>query len=175
VSSPRKSPFEPGLSSWGTVLVALLRVIGELAVQAAQLVLFTVRREKWRREIRSLVARDPLPTTAAGGSRSPRVAGVCLALIGACALLGGCAQQKIGTKSSWQLFTDERSSAPQRLSETMSLLEGNNDWSDVAVTTRLFRGDEQKSGFVVIGEDLRRTFAPPFNFEELRDTFRLLR
>ena len=60
--------FEPGAAAWGIVLAALLRVIGELAAQGFHLALFLLGRDRWRRELGALVAREPLPLSVGGAN-----------------------------------------------------------------------------------------------------------
>jgi hypothetical protein len=101
---------------------------------------------------------------------------ICAALI-ALVILPGCLtpSRTIGSRSSWELFARDVRTPRQRLGDTFRLLEGENDWQDVRKSAALLDGPEHaKGGFDVISRDLRRTFAPPFNFEELRSTFRLL-
>ncbi len=87
--------------------------------------------------------------------------------------LTGCAYHGHGTTSSWELFKSEKRSSWQRLRDSAALLEGHNDFSDLAVTGRQITKGPSGS-FHVIARDLRETFAPPFNFQELRDTLRIL-
>jgi len=189
-TSPKRrssSPFDPGPEAWRTVAGALLRVVAELAGQGIQLVLFTFfRRERWRREIGAMVERDPLPAPVPlGASATPpaRAAGTraflpllgVAAFLGASTLLSGCAQRQVGSKSSWELLQQQQDSSGQQLGDTLRLLEGGNDWSDVSTSARLLARSKGETGFTAIHRDLQRTFAPPFNFQELRDTFRLLR
>ncbi len=98
-----------------------------------------------------------------------------LALIAVvCLFNAGCASS-VGTRSSWELWNMTGSQGTfGHVKRTVDLLEGSNDFSDVAKSAELLmQGPE--SGFRVIGRDLHQTFWGPFSFEELRSTFRLLR
>jgi hypothetical protein len=96
-------------------------------------------------------------------------------LCGACWFLPGCASySSTGSMSTWDLLMMGGGDSWKGIRDTSRLLEGGNDLSDVATTARLLMAGPEE-GFDVIRNDLRKTFAPPFNFDELRMTLRLLR
>jgi hypothetical protein len=177
------SSYEPGPAAWRTVAAAVLRVVAELAGQGVQVAFFTLRRGRWQREIGALVCRDPLPVAIVVGSGvsagQPRRTQAPLRLVWcilcSAALLTGCASRQVGTKSSWELLNQGHQSSAQELSQTVRLLEGGNDWADVAQSARMLDRSREETGFGAIRDDLGKTFAPPFSFEDLRSTFRLLR
>ena len=61
----------------------------------------------------------------------------------------------------------------QHLGQTVRMLDGHNDFSDLARSAELLASGPEE-GFGVIARDLHATFIGPFSFEELRSTFRLL-
>ncbi len=92
----------------------------------------------------------------------------------ACLLNFGCAST-VGSRSTWELWNMTGSQgAFGQLERTVDLLEGSNDFSDVAQCAELFM-QGPTGGFRVIAEDLQEIFSSPFSFEELHSTFRLLR
>lgn len=174
----RGDGFEPGAAAWGVVLAALLRVVGELALQGFFLGLFLLGRERWRRELGALVGREPLPVAPISGIAARRSRTPLLLALAAAAValpLAGCATERTGSRSSWDLLQQDSAPSGRDLANTFDLLEGNNDWQDVRRSGRLLSSRHEQTGFDAIRHDLHRTFAPPFNFDELRDTFRLLR
>ena len=85
----------------------------------------------------------------------------------------GCAGNRVGSQSTWGLCMQGNRTPTEHLVETARLLEGHNDFSDLARSAKLLSNGPEE-GFGVIARDLRATFIGPFSWEELRSTFRLL-
>ncbi len=72
MSGRRPAPGpDPSLAAWGTVFLALVRVMFELAEQGIRLIGFIFTRRRWRREVEARVRRNALAAhsddTSSGG------------------------------------------------------------------------------------------------------------